>query len=314
MSVRKDFCGRAFGCNMRSGMDGGSEAMTVGSGSNTDAIKGEDWAGEMGVKWLASLDRFEGMIAPIGSALLGRANYHPGERVLDVGSGGGATTRAIAAAVAPDGEALGIDISPDLVAASLQRATDAGLSNARFICADASTVVLEGELFDRLFSRFGSMFFEQPIPAFANLRSLLKRGARIDLAVWGPPRENLWMMEVMGVVRKHVDVPPAVPRAPGPFAFEDLDYLGEVLTGAGFSDLDVVAYEGAQPLGGARATPEEAAGFVFDAMSVGRLLADQAADVRQRATDDLIALFERRHVPGEGVMMSCKAWLVAAKA
>ena len=288
--------------------------MTVAADSNTDTIKGEDWAGEMGAKWLANLDRFEGMISPIGSVLLARANYQPGERVLDIGSGGGATTLEIAGAVAPDGEALGVDISPDLVAASSRRALDAGIGNARFLCANASTVTLDVARFDRLFSRFGSMFFDQPIPAFANLRTLLKSGARIDLAVWGPPRENLWMMEMMGVVRNHVEIPPAIPRAPGPFAFEDLEYLNEVLAGGGFSDVDVVAYEGVQPVGGPGATPEEAVNFILSSMTVGRALDDQGANVRQRATDELIALFTRHHVPEEGVMMGCKAWLVTASA
>ena len=288
--------------------------MSVNAQTNADTIKGEDWAGEMGAKWLASLDQFEGMIAPIGAALLARANYQPSERVLDIGCGGGATTLAIASTVAPDGEALGIDISPDLVAASSQRAWDAGIGNARFLCANASTVMLEDARFDRLFSRFGSMFFDQPIPAFANLRTLLKRGARIDLSVWGPPRENLWMMEMMGVVRNHVEIPPAIPRTPGPFAFEDLDYLNEVLAGGGFSDVDAVAYEGLQPVGGPGATPEEAVGFILSSMAVGRALGAQGADVRQQATDDLIALFARHHVPGEGVMMGCKAWLVSARA
>lgn len=288
--------------------------MTVAVGTNADAIQGEDWSGEMGAKWLANLAQFEGMIAPIGASLLERANYRPGERVLDIGCGGGATTLAIANAVAPGGRALGIDISPDLVAASSQRALDAGTENLRFLCADASTVTLDGDRFDRLFSRFGAMFFERPVPAFENLHSLLEPGSQIDLAVWGPPRENLWMMEVMGVVRKHVDIPPAIPRTPGPFAFENLDYLGDVLAGGGFSDVDVAAYEGAQPLGGPLATPEEAVQFILSSMAVGRALTDQAPDIRQRATDDLTALLQRYYISGEGVMMGCKAWLVAAKA
>jgi ubiquinone/menaquinone biosynthesis C-methylase UbiE len=288
--------------------------MTELASNKTDTIKGEDWAGEMGAKWLASLDRFEGMIAPIGDALLLRANYQPGERVLDIGSGGGATTMAIARSVAPGGEVLGIDISPDLVGAAGERAKQVGLDNARFFCADAGAVHLEDEPFDRLFSRFGSMFFEQPILAFANLHRLLKPGARIDLAVWGPPRENLWMMEMMGVVRNHVEIPPAVPRAPGPFAFEDLDYLDEVLSGGGFSDVDVAAYDGLQPVGGSGATPKEAVDFILSSMAVGRALDDQGEDVRARATEELIALFARHHVAGQGVMMGCKAWLVRANA
>jgi SAM-dependent methyltransferase len=277
-----------------------------------EALKGEDWAGEMGAKWLANLDRFEGMIAPIGEALLARAAFRPGERVIDLGCGGGATTRAIAAAVAPGGEVVGLDISPDLVGEAQGRAEAAGLANARFVCGDAAIAPLDGAPYDRLFSRFGSMFFAEPVAAFAHLRTLLKPGARIDLAVWANPRDNLWMMEMMGVVRSHIEIPPAVPRAPGPFAFEDLDYLGEVLAASGFSGMEVTPYVGSQAVGGAGSTPEEAADFVLAAMAVGRALAEHGEAVTKAARDDLVTLFEQRFVPGQGVMMGCKAWLVTA--
>jgi ubiquinone/menaquinone biosynthesis C-methylase UbiE len=279
-----------------------------------EALKGEDWAGEMGAKWLANLARFEGMIAPIGEALLKQADFKPGARVLDIGCGGGGTTIAIAKAIAPSGEVVGIDISPDLTTASLRRAKDAGVTNIRFICADGATVQLEDAPFDRLFSRFGSMFFPEPHKAFANLHSLLRPGARIDLAVWGPPRDNLWMMEMMGIVRRYVDIPPAVPRAPGPFAFEDLDYLNEILVSGGFSGVNVIPYEGLQPIGGADAAPHDAVSFVLSSMAVGRVLAEQGTDVRATAETDLVELFQKHYVAGEGVMMKGKAWLVSATA
>lgn len=281
--------------------------------ASPEALKGEDWAGEMGERWLASLDRFEGMIAPIGDAQLERADYRSGERVLDLGCGGGATTLAIADAVGPEGAALGLDVAPMLVARAQERAA-AARSTARFACADAASATLDEPPFNRLFSRFGSMFFPEPVPAFTNLRVMLRPGARIDLAVWAHPRDNAWMMEVMGVVRAHVEVPPAVPRAPGPFAFEDLGYLEEVLTDAGFSGMDAVAYEGQQPVGGPGASPEEATGFVLASMAAGRILAEQGEAVLEAARADLTALFSRHHRSGEGVMLGCKAWLVTARA
>lgn len=279
-----------------------------------EALKGEDWAGEMGAKWLANLDRFEGMIAPIGAALLRQANFQPGERVLDIGCGGGGTTIAIAEKVGSEGEVVGIDISPDLTAASTERAKAAGIRNIRFLCADAAAVHLPDAPFDRLFSRFGSMFFPEPREAFANLRSLLKQGARTDLAVWGPPRDNLWMMEMMGVVRRHIDVPPAVPRTPGPFAFEDLEYLNEILKGSGFSDIYVTEYVGLQPIGGTNASPEDAVSFALSSMAVGRALSEQGPEVHAAAAADLTELFRQHYLAGKGVMMQGKAWLVSASA
>jgi SAM-dependent methyltransferase len=281
--------------------------------ASPEALKGEDWAGEMGARWLASLDRFEGMIAPIGAALLARAGYAPGERVLDLGCGGGATTLAIAEAVGPEGSALGLDIAPMLIEAATARAQACG-STARFVCADAATATLTEPPFDRLHSRFGSMFFPQPVPAFANLRAMLAPGARIDLAVWAHPRDNAWMMEMMGVVRQHVEVPPAVPRAPGPFAFEDLGYLEEVLTAAGFAGFEAMAYQGEQPVGGPGATPDEATAFALASMAAGRILAEQGEAVLAAARADLTTMFARHYRESEGVMLGCKAWLVSARA
>jgi SAM-dependent methyltransferase len=286
--------------------------MTDAPSPNT--LAGEDWAGEMGQKWLTHLDRFEGMIAPIGEALLARADYQPDENVLDLGCGGGATSIAIGRSVAPDGKVLGLDISPDLIAAAATRAGLAGADNVRFMCADAATAQPEGAPFDRLHSRFGSMFFPEPVPAFANLRGQLKPGARIDLAVWASPRDNLWMMEVMGVVRQIIDIPPTEPRAPGPFAFEDLDYLRSILADSGYSAPDIAVYEGLQPLGGAGATPEEAVNFILSAMAVGRALAEHGEAAHSKARTAILELFDRHYVPGEGVMMAGKVWLVTARA
>ncbi|MEO9599035.1 class I SAM-dependent methyltransferase [Parasphingorhabdus sp.] len=278
----------------------------------SDVLKPEDWAGEMGLKWLESLSLFEEMIAPIGDALLARADYKHGETVIDLGCGGAATTLALAATVGSSGKVMGVDISPDLIAVAQKRAKESGATNAAFTCADASTVMLPDAPYDRLFSRFGSMFFEDPIHAFSNLHRLVRKGGRMDLAVWGPPRENLWIMEMMGVVRNHIEVPPATPRAPGPFAFEDLEYLGEIMDGSGFTDVDVVAFECMQPIGGAGATPEQAVKFAFASMAVGRLLSDKGDAIVQAASEELTDLFAQYYTPEKGVMMQGKAWLVSA--
>lgn len=271
----------------------------------------EDWAGEMGARWLAGIDQFESMIAPIGDALLARAAFATGERVLDLGCGGGATSLAIAALVGPTGSVTGVDISPDLIAKARERAEAAGARNVTFECVDAA-MFRPDEPFDRMISRFGCMFFPQPVDAFANLHGCIKPGGRIDLAVWGPPRDNPWMMEMMGVLRRHIDVPPAVPRAPGPFAFEDTDYLTTLLGDAGFSDVEIVAYEGLQPIGGSGASPEAAVSFAMSSLAAGRMLDGQSQPLRQQVSEDLLSVFASHHIAGEGVMMAGKVWLVRA--
>lgn len=280
---------------------------------SSEAAHIEDWAGEMGARWLANIDQFESMIAPIGDALLARADYREGERVVDIGCGGGTTSLAIAAAVGPSGSVVGLDISPDLIAKATERASTDAIANARFQCIDAAAYTPEAP-YDRLFSRFGSMFFAEPGIAFANLHSCLKPGGRIDLSVWGPPRDNLWMMEMMGVLRRHVDVPPAIPRAPGPFAFEDIVYLQSILTKGGFTNMQIVPYSGLQPVAGQGASPEDALAFAMSSLAAGRLLEGAPQSLRHSVEKDLLALYSQNYRPGQGVMMACKAWLVAAQA
>ena len=268
----------------------------------------------MGARWLANLTGFESTIAPAGEALLAQAAYQPGERVVVIGFGGGATSLAIAQAVAPQGEVVGIDISPDLAAATTRRAAAAGIANARFICADAATVAVPEMPFDRLCSRFGSMFFSEPVPAFENLRGLLKTGGRLDLAVWGPPQQNPWMLEGMAVARRHVEMPAPVPRAPGPFAFEERDYMEETLIAAGFSNVNIVATKGELPVGGPGATPQQAQAFVRHALAFGQALLDYPPQVQEAAAAELTSLYTKYYRPGEGVMMGYAIWLVSANA
>ena len=99
--------------------------------SETVAIlQPEDWGGEMGARWLAAIDDFEAMARPAGAALLARAAYVEGERVVDVGCGGGATSLAIASAVGRSGAVVGIDISRDLTAKAQERAAAAAAAAA----------------------------------------------------------------------------------------------------------------------------------------------------------------------------------------
>jgi ubiquinone/menaquinone biosynthesis C-methylase UbiE len=286
--------------------------MTDTRAESPNTLRAEDWAGEIGERWLANLDPFEGQIAPVGDALFERAGFKPGERVIDIGCGGGGTTMRIARAVAPDGSALGLDISPGLVAEAARRAE--GVANIAFICADAATARPEGAPFDRLYSRFGSMFFADPVAAFANLRAMLRPGGRADLAVWAPVSENPWMVETMGVIAAHIDLPPRLPNAPGPFAFGDTAYLRQVLSAAGFSTRDIATWEGLQPLGGPGATPEQAARFITSATSAGDTLKAAGPEITERVVAEVTERYAHHHVPGQGVLIGGKAWLVTATA
>lgn len=273
----------------------------------------EDWVAEMGARWLAHIDTFEGMIAPVGSALLEKADLRPGERVVDIGCGGGTTTIAAGRLVWPDGEAIGVDISAALIARAMDRASSAGVANVRLECADASVYSGDDVRFDRLISRFGSMFFPDPYAAFANLHSLIRPGARIDLAVWAAPRDNPWMTAMIAVVRRHLDLPRPEPHAPGPFVFKDPAYLRDILESAGFDKVGFDAWRGDLPFAGPGASSADAVTFALEGMA----FRDKVAALDPRARDalvrDLTDLYQG-HATRKGVMMSARVWLVQATA
>lgn len=283
------------------------------AGEPREALAAHDWAGEAGARWLARLDLFESMIEPVGRALLAQAAYAAGERVVDIGCGGGWTTRQIASAVGTTGFALGLDISADLVAAARERATRAGLAAIRFEQGDAATAMPPEAPFDRLFSRFSSMFFPEPYAAFAHLHGMLRQGGRLDMAVWGPIAANPWQRDIIGIVREHIALPTPEPRAPGPFALAEQDYATDLLQRAGFRDIRFDAWTGDLPIGGPGSDPEGAARFVLDGMQMGDLIRSGGADARAAIQRGLVALFEGHRGEG-GVRMGGKVWLVRARA
>lgn len=285
-----------------------SEQQTGNAG-----LAGHDWSSDAGKRWLAQLDRFERMIEPIGKALLDQAGYHAGDKVVDIGCGGGWTTRQIAKVTGKTGFALGLDISPDLVATARKRAEQENLANIRFEQGDAATTMPAEAPFDRLFSRFGSMFFSEPYPAFANLHRMLRKGGRLDIAVWASIVDNPWQRSIMQIIKEHMDLPTPQPRAPGPFALAEQDYVTDLLQKAGFVKINFNAWAGEQYVGGPGSNPESAARFVLDGMHLGDLVRANGEELRLTIERRLVELFEK-HCDERGVHLGGKAWLVSAYA
>src|SRR5207237_2427636 len=125
----------------------------------------------------------------ITATLLAAAEVQPGEHVLDVGCGSGSTLMELASRTGPRGRALGIDVSRQSVEQANHRLAAAGLAHAEAIVADASTQRFEGRTFELLFSRFGVLFFADPLVAFSNLRKAMVSTGRLVLGVWSMQAE-----------------------------------------------------------------------------------------------------------------------------
>ncbi len=170
--------------------------------------------------------------------VIGAAAPAPGERVLDIGSGGGKLSLAAAAVVGAGGRVVGADISRGMCALATSRAQAAGVSNVSFAAHDVQSETVPGGPFDVAMSQFGVMFFDEPVTAFTNIRRQLKPGGRIAFACWQPMAKNHWFLGPAVSAFVAPPPPPAPGKSPtGPFALGDPRRTREILRGAGFTSI-----------------------------------------------------------------------------
>jgi len=201
---------------------------------------GEYWNEVAGPRWVARAGLQEARNVEVAALLQQEAAPQPGERVLDVGCGTGATAIPFAQAVGPGGDVTGVDISEPMLEQCRKNVAAAGATNLSFVLADAQVHRFPADSFDLLISRFGVMFFADPIAAFTNLHAGLREGGRLCMAVWASLAENTHWKIPFEIAVKHLGEPkPVDPREPGPMAFRDPAYLKGILTKAGFTATSV---------------------------------------------------------------------------
>ncbi len=256
-----------------------------------------DWSAERGEKWLAQLAGMEAMLAPVDEPLIQALRLDAAWRIADIGCGGGGTTREILRR-APVGSAVhGFDLSPGLieVARRLQRAEERA---AAFAVANMATASAPDILYDRLVSRFGIMFFDDPLAAFANLAGWLAPGGRFAFAVWGRLAENPWMTSAREVVAEIIHLPAPDLEAPGPFRYGQPYKLLHLLEQTGYGDLEIREWRGVLPVGGGLAAAEAASFALASFSSFGELLTDAGDKALQHARQALTARLSRHEQDG----------------
>jgi SAM-dependent methyltransferase len=281
--------------------------------SIANTAQSEHWnTGDGITHWIANHARYDRMHAPFTTLILEAASPQPGDRLLDVGCGCGGTTLAAARLIAP-GQATGLDLSGPMLAQARADAEAAGLANVVFQQGDAQVHELEPGGFDTVISRFGVMFFEDPVAAFANTRSATRSGGRLVFVCWQPLAANQWLLLPQSALAEHVQPPaPAADDGPGMFALADPERIRSVLGAAGWTDVEVSSEQTAILVGGG-GSADDATEFLRTG-SMGRtMLAGADAATADRAIASMRAAI-RPYAGSEGVQLGAAVWLVRAVA
>lgn len=285
------------------------------TGESPNAGQVELWDGQMGQRWVADQERLDRFLAPFARAVLDLASPRPGEEVLDIGCGCGATVLEAARRMDGSGAILGVDLSRAMLARAAERADalSGPKPEIRFQAADAQTVPLGEGRFDLAQSRFGVMFFADPVTAFRNVRRALNPNGRLAFACWRGTDENPWIKLPLRIAFQHVAPPPPPgPEEPGPFSFADPDRVRRILDGAGFRSVALEKLDTPLVLG-ATADLDEAVDFTLEMGPLALLLADVDPDVRAHVRASLREGLAPHHGP-EGVKLTGATWLVEARA
>lgn len=282
-----------------------------GTSINAEAIQA--WDGPLFDRFVQFREIVTTGLGAHGEEALRLVPPQPGQRVLDIGCGFGDTTQEIARLVGDRGEAVGVDAAPRFIEAARDEAAQAGVPNARFLVADVQATPIEGQ-FDMAFSRFGTMFFANPVAALRNVRRALVPGGQLAMVVWRRRLDNEWLYRAQTIVEAIVSRPEEYDEptcGPGPFSMSDADTTSEILLHAGFTDVSLRRCDRPILIG---RDLQEAIDFVMAIGPAGeilRLAGDRAAHLHGRVDEALRDGLSEYAGPG-GVRAPASTWIVTA--
>jgi SAM-dependent methyltransferase len=271
-----------------------------------------DWIGPVGDVWAAEWQRTDRSLAALGMSLNAAAAEavngiaHP--RILDIGCGAGATSLALATAL-PDAQVVGIDLSPGLIAVATGRA--AALTNLTFATGPVEDFLAGRAPVDLFVSRHGVMFFPDPVAAFSAIRAGAAPAGRLLFSCFRPMALNPWAIEILAEI---LDSPPTAPAGyePGPFAFADPAFVGDVLERSGWRNAQATAVDFPYRAGGGADPIADALGFFSRIGPAARALRAAPAERRDAMVERIAAVLER-HRSGDTVDFPAAAWLWSAQ-
>ena len=210
---------------------------------NSNEEQKDYWTNSAGKLWVKDKVEKDNMLEPLGNYALSKFNIIEGMNVLDIGCGTGITTVQIAKKINNIGYVSGLDFSETMINEAIKYSEKLGIKNINFAVKDIQNEELKILEYDAAFSRFGVMFFSNPIMAFKNIYSALKKNGILTFICWQSQKENLWYNSGLEIVKKYIDVPLPKENSPGPFAYADKSYIHNILTDSGYKDIEFYSYE-----------------------------------------------------------------------
>ncbi|MDC0740744.1 class I SAM-dependent methyltransferase [Polyangium mundeleinium] len=266
------------------------------------------WNGPAGRAWVDQQALLDQMFKPFEDLLVEAVAAGPGGQVLDIGCGTGSTTLAVARLLGAKGRCIGIDISEPMIAAARARA-ERDNTPASFLRESAQLHAFEPASFDMLISRFGVMFFDDPVRAFTNLRRAARDGAACRFIAWRSAAENPFMTTAERAAAPLLpNLPARRPDAPvGQFAFADRHRVASLLEASGWAEIDI------QPIDVACTLPEsELVRYLTRLGPVGLILQQADDRTRVQVIETVRAAFEP-YVHGADVRFSAACWTIGAR-
>jgi SAM-dependent methyltransferase len=270
------------------------------------------WNEDGGPTWVAHEARQDIMLEPFDKVLLAAAAPQPGEHALDVGCGFGTTTLELARAVGERGRVMALDVSESMMARVRSRAAAEEITNVITRIGDAQTEVLPGGHFDLAVSRYGVMFFDDPVAAFGNIRESLRPAGRLVFVCWQPLPVNEFMAAPLAAMRAVIGPVSAPAGVPGPFAFSDPELVRQILGDAGYQSVVVTGVERPIVMGGGESI-DAVVTHGTESGPARRALAEATPEERARARDLVRAMIAARPAADRLTFMGA-SWLVTARA
>ena len=267
------------------------------------------WSGKGGDIWVERQNAMDTMLSPLGEAALNKLNLNEGENVLDIGCGCGHTTLNIAKRISPDGQVSGLDISEPMLKRAKESANEMSISNASFNCVDVQTDDIGEEVYSAAFSRFGVMFFEDPIAAFHNINKSLITGASLSFVCWQSPALNPWQSLFIEAVKKYVDLPSPPPRSPSPFAFMESEYVSSILEESNFQNIMIEGHEAEVNMFSGRSLSDSVKDYISINPVVSGMLKDSTEQEKTEIINSAIEAFSP-YYSAKGLMFPSATWLV----